>query len=133
MTTRPNEHEPTAETWTHPRSGEKLKRTCLGACRHGRLALKRCAQSGGLHLYWFSNNCGLCRETFDTALQHLMTEPVRLAEGLYWLCRLAPGDYRLEERSEGGQVLYRLEYQLKPSARWHVAVARKGSGMAKFR
>jgi hypothetical protein len=120
--TRTNGGEP----WTHPTSGEKLKRTRLGACLAGRLALKRCGKSGGFNLYWLANGSPPHppHESFDTALRDHITKHGRLGEGLHRLCRLPPGDYLLEERSEGGQSLYRVDWQ-----RWYLAAVRKNSGM----
>jgi hypothetical protein len=112
LITRPQPH---VEAWTHPRTGEKLTCTYLGACRHGRLALKRCPETGGMQVYWLGRD--LSRETLDDTLLATITKgdamafaATRLnddsAMGFFWLGLLPPGDYRLEERVEGGMALY---------------------------
>jgi hypothetical protein len=124
------------EPWTHPTSGENLRRTRLGICRSGRLALKRCPHSGGFNLYWLANGSPP-DANFDTALRDLIAKyrPVAeasdLSQEVSVLCR--PGDYLLEVRSVGGQVLFQLEWQLKPSPRRHQPVPRKGNMLTKMR
>jgi len=110
---------------TRRTSGDKGGRQSLGCCRGGRLILNQCRQSGGHNLLWMGVKP--LRGTFDEALRSLIAEPVvDLGEGLFWLCRLPPGDYALEERAGGGQRLFRLEYQLKPAPRWRIVATRNG-------
>lgn len=98
-------------------------RQSLGSCYHGRLFLKPCRRAGGIDLYWTGSlpNTALSDElkaliemcamnlSLRTHIRLPPVQPMPVRAAVYWLARLAPGQYVVEEQIGGGCELYEVE------------------------
>ena len=109
-----------SEHWTHPGTGQRLRRTSLGATTSGHLLLHPVGHSGPVDLLF--RGPSIARGTFSPALLATATagwygmlhkppatwHAIKLRDELYWLSRLPRAEYLLESNGDGVE-LFRVE------------------------
>jgi hypothetical protein len=112
------------ELWSDPRTGRRARRQSLGYVLFGRLIVQTCDRSSGIDLLFTGSNLPLLlspelRNLIDVSWKRLellgrrrlpKPRPVPVTGRLntWWLARLVPGSYTIEERSDGGSELFEV-------------------------
>jgi hypothetical protein len=122
------------ERFTDSATGERLPKQLLGGCLCGRLILRSNRHSSFLDLYWSGSSPAYALDHGLKALMEASRTNLGLLTGRrlpparalpvtgkltwWWLARLAPGRYAIEERQYGGGDLFEILPVPERPCRW---------------